>query len=304
MSTVKHSPPVTSRPVSNLSPGHFGSDPVLNRSPNIKEGMETQNITKRQKRTFDSYSETSPSAMAEVRSMFSELKLQQEHKFDYLTGTINTVIEQNEEIKHSVEFMSQQYDEMLTKMNHLETQNAEYKKQIKSLESKLELMEKNSRLSAIEIRNIQKTKQENKQTLCGIIKGIGSLVSPQNCIQESEIRDIFRTKSDAIVVDFTTITRKETLLHKIKEHNKSRREQKDTQLNTQQLNLEGPSRTIYVSEYLTHKAKRLHYLAREYVKNKQLFTAWTSYGKVYVKKKEGLPAQRIDEEKDLHMIAS
>lgn len=207
MSAVKHSPPVTSRPVSNFSPGHFGSDPVLNRSP--KEDMETQNITKRQKRTFDSYSETSPSAMAEVRSMFSELKLQQELKFDFLTGTINTVIEQNEEIKHSVEFMSQQYDEMLTKMNHLETQNAEYKKQIKSLESKLELMEKNSRLSAIEIRNIQKIKQENKQTLCGIIKGIGSLVSPQNCIQESEIRDIFRTKSDAIVVDFTTITRKE-----------------------------------------------------------------------------------------------
>lgn len=304
MSAVKHSPPAKSRPISNLSPGHFGSDPELNRSPNIKAGMETQNITKRQKRNFDSYSETSPSAMAEVRSMLSELKLQQELKFDCLTGTINTVIEQNDDIKHSMEFMSKQYDEMLTKMNHLETQNAEYKKQIKSLESKLELMEKNSRLSTIEIRNIQKIKQENKQTLCGIIKGIGSLVSPQNCIQESEIRDIFRTKSDAIVVDFTTITRKESLLHKIKEHSKSRREQKDLQLNTQQLNLEGPSRTIYVSEYLTHKAKRLHYLAREYVKNKQLFAVWTSYGKVYVKKKEGLPAQRIEEEKDLHIIAS
>lgn len=304
MSAVKHSPPRTSRSISNLSPGHYGSDPTINSSLNINDYTETCNIIKRQKRTFDSVSETSPSAMAEIKNMFSELKLQQERKFDGLTSVMNTVIEQNQEIKHSVEFMSQQYDEMLSKMNHLETQNAEYKRQIKLLESKLESVERNSHASAIEIRNIPKLKQENKQILCEIVKNIGSVVSPQNCVHESELRDVFRTRSDAIVVDFTTNIRKDTFLHKIKEHNKLKREQKAPQLNTQHINLECPSRTIYVSEYLTYKAKRLHYLARECIKNKQLFAAWTAYGKVYVKKKEGLPAQRIDEEKDLHTIAS
>lgn len=302
MSAVKHSPPRSSRSNSIVSPGHYGSDPTINRSPNIND--ETCNVTKRHKRTVDSFSETSPSTMAEIKSLFSELKLQQERKFDGLTSVMNTVIEQNQEIKHSVEFMSKQYDEMLSKMNHLETQNAEYKRQINLLENKLESVEKNSRASAIEIRNIPKLKQENKQILCEIVKNIVSVVSPQNCVHESELRDVFRTRSDAIVVDFTTIIRKDSLLHKIKEHNKVKREQKAPQLNTQHINLECPSRTIYVSEYLTYKAKRLHYLARECIKNKQLFAAWTAYGKVYVKKKEGLPAQRIDEEKDLLTIAS
>lgn len=153
--------------------------------------------------------------MAEVKNMFSELKPQQEWKFDgFLVKPLNLYVcyeyshSTNEEIKFYVKFLSQQYDEMLKKMNQLETQNSENRNQIKLLESKLELAEKNSRASTIEICNIPKVKQENKQALRVIVKSIGSVVSPQNCIQENELRDVFRLKSDAIVVNCTPITRK------------------------------------------------------------------------------------------------
>ncbi|CAG9790246.1 unnamed protein product [Diatraea saccharalis] len=83
------------------------------------------------------------------------------------------ITHQNSEIKTSMEFISSKYDDYVDRISILEQENADYKKQIISLESKLEQIEKNSRTSMLEIRNIPKQQHENKEILRKIVMDIG-----------------------------------------------------------------------------------------------------------------------------------
>lgn len=299
--SVKRSPPVSPHPSLNLSSSQYGPVSSLNKTQNDEEKFDS-NVTKRQQRTFCDYSVNSSSSMAEIKAMISELKSQQELKLDHLATSMNTLLEQNIDIRKSIEFMSHQYDELLLTTNKLEKENAEHKKHIKNLENRLELFEKNSRSTSIEIRNIPKQQQETKQTIFNIVRDIGSVLCLDSAVRECEIRDIYRAKSEAIVVDFTTTERKETLLTASKSYNKSKREKREPQLNTHLLKIQGPTRTIFISEFLTPTAKRLYFLAREHVKNKKLLSTWTSYGKVYVRGSEGQVPIRITEEAELNKL--
>lgn len=78
--------------------------------------------------------------------------------------------------------------------------------------------------------------------------------------------------------------------------NKNRRINKQTLMNTEHLKIEGPPKPFFVSEVLTSKNKKLFFDARNHVKNKKLHAAWTSFGKIYVKRHEGSdPVQVLDE---------
>ena len=157
-----------------------------------------------------------------------------------------------------------------------------------TLENGLEQIERSERSSTIEIRNLPKQESENKRILIDIIQQLGSTLDLETPIHQFEIRDIFRPKSEVVVVDFTTTQRKESLITKYKKYNKSRRENKEPQLKSDHFKLPGLPCTIYISEYLTNKTQRLFYLARENVKNKKFIATWTSFGKVYIKKKRKL----------------
>lgn len=61
-------------------------------------------------------------------------------------------------------------------------------------------------------------------------------------------------------------------------------------------------RKVFISEQLTMKGRRLFYAARMNVKSKKLAAAWTSFGKVYVRKEEGSTPVRINEESDLDKL--
>lgn len=298
--SVQRTPPKTINASPTMHSSYRASDPELNKSYDT-DISENFRITKRQKRTCTDFSDNSTS-LSEIRNMFTELKTQQEKRFGLFTSTMNTLIEQNNDIKKSVEFMSGQYDDLLQKINQLETENLEYKRQVKFLENRLEFHEKHTRSSTIELRNVPKQESESKQIIMNIVKDIGNVLKIEPQIQDMEIRDVYRIKSDAIVVDFISTVRKEIYLQKCKQLNKIKRDTKQPQLNTHDLKLSGPQKTIFISEYLTNKARRLYYLARELVKNKKLIATWTSYGKVYVRRDEGQGSIRIDEEGDLRKI--
>lgn len=234
--------------------------------------------------------------------MFTELKTQQELKFDTLNTAVSTVISQNESIKKTVDIMSNRYDELLLITNSLETENGELKKRISALEGKLEAFEKTSRNSCIEIRNIPKLPKESAHSLSNIVKDIGLAVGLEVPLQNSDIKHIYRAKSEAIVVEFTTIYNKDSLISKYKKQIKFRKENKDHPFRTDEIKLEGPPRLIFISESLTTKTRKLFRTARELAKNKKIAAAWTSYGKVYVKKQEDSASIRICEEADLYKI--
>ncbi|KAL0818104.1 hypothetical protein ABMA28_003068 [Loxostege sticticalis] len=288
--------------VTKMTPTHSSSEPDLNRL----DPEDYINITKRQKRTFEEISETlltsqsqsSSQSPVEVTSMLVDIKAQQE----MLNMAMTTLLTQNLEIKKTVETITNQHQELLQKFSSLQQENKEYKTRVVTLESKLEQIEKNTCCSKVEMRNIPKQNNESKQTLTKLLQTIGSTLGIETPIEDSEIRDIYRTKPGTIVVDFTTTARKETLLSETKKYNKNKRANNNPQLDTAQINLQGPTHTIYISEALTTKSRRLFFVAREYVKNKKLSSAWTAYGKIYVKLKEDAIPTLIKEEEYLHKL--
>lgn len=297
---AQRSPKNSTLPLKSLTSMHYGSDSAIN---NIANDEALENVTKRYKRNINNEycAQTNPPDDG-IKSMFSELKEQIDLRFESLTTSVITLTRQNEEMHKSVQFMSGKYDELLSKINCLVQENTDYKTRIKTLENKLEHFENNIRSTTVEIRNIPKQSNEHKHHLTKIIKDIGSVVGLETTIQDLEIRDIYRSKSEAIIVDFTSVTRKEAMVFTSKKFNKSQRESKEPQLNTAHIKVPGPTKPIFISECLTTKAQRLYYMTRGYVKTKKLAATWTSYGKVYVKKEEGQAPIRIQEESDILKI--
>lgn len=277
---------------------HYSSDPVLNTSSDFDPNENKFSTAKRHKRTFGDVETQPMTSTSEVKALFIEHQNQQDLKFETLSAALNTIVSQNQDIIKSMSSMTEQHKELLQKVNTLEQENTKYKSRIADLETKLDLLEKNVRSTTIEIRNIPKIENETKQYLSSIVQKIGASLGLEQ-IQKPEIKDIYRSKSNAIVVDLNSTQRKESIIATLKNTNKSRRESKKPSLNTEDIKVAGLPQTIYISEYLTSKNRRLFYVARENVKSKKFFAAWTAYGKVYVKTKEGTAPVRIEEESDL-----
>lgn len=138
-----------------------------------------------------------------------------------------------------------------------------------------------------------------KHNLIQWTKDLGEVLSVKTELQDFEMREVYRLKSGTVIVDFTSNIRKETFLRKCREYNKLKKESKLSLLNTKDLKMDGPEKSIFVSESLSKKTGQLFFKARELVKRKCLVAAWTSYGQIYVKQQENQSPIRIDDEKDL-----
>lgn len=306
MPKTQRSPPETSHtttPVShdNTAPCS-GSDSDLNLISTDQDNFSQ--ITKRAKLRLTNKPGKSDEVLNEFRLMFEKIQSNQETKYTALNSSINTILEQNLELQKKVDLLSSRCDTLVNKLEAVESDNKQLKTQIKSLDQKLETLERDARSTSIEIRNVPSQEHEDKSSLYNTVKIINSAIGCTTPVQESEIRNIYRNKTKAILVDFTTSSRKEELIQKYKQFSKEQRLSKQSPLSTANLNIPGPTKTIYLSEALTTKARRVFYLARELVKDRKVVAAWTSYGKVLIKLEENKPPLRVFNEEELACIVS
>lgn len=98
MMSVLRSPP-------SLSTSLYETDPSLNRTKNDEVKVE-MNYAKREKREFNDSPVNSNSSIDEIKAMIGEFKAQEEIKLDSLPSSINTLVEQNIDIRKSIEFVS------------------------------------------------------------------------------------------------------------------------------------------------------------------------------------------------------
>jgi hypothetical protein len=295
--SVQRSPPSYQAPLSTTPAPHYNSDSALNTSrTGIVEENNYFNVTKRQKRQLEDTADQSVSSLSDITTLFN-------CKFDHLNNTLLAIMAQNQSIQTTVQNISLKQEELLTKVNELELENTIFKKRVAVLEKTIDTLEKKCISTSLEIRNLPKQKDESKETLIAIVKEMTSTLGITKPIEETEIREIYRTKPETIIVDFTTSLRKEHIIRHYKSFNKRKRDSKETTLNSGDLHLPGSPQAIFVSEYLTSKARRLFFLARESVKDKKLAATWTSFGKIYIKKHEDTPPVRINNEEELHRVA-
>lgn len=283
------------------------SDVIIGGSDTQLNTLELQNnsvsITRRVKRKMDDKNvDITNTLLPQITNLFEQFEKRQSSK---LESFISTVTEQNSSIQNSIEFLSIKYDDFLQRMEQLELENSSYKKKIEILETKIEQMECNTRSSMIEIKNVPNQAFESKEDLRTIVCKIGEVINQP--ISNSDVRDVYRLKtknqsSNHIIVDFTTVSAKVSVIKKCRDYNKTNMNSK---LNTTNLGFKNTPQPIYIDEALTKMSRRMYYLAREFVKENKRFTCWTSYGKVFVKEKDrdNAPVRRINSEEDIRKIS-
>ncbi|XP_026761083.2 uncharacterized protein LOC113520021 [Galleria mellonella] len=243
--------------------------------PNLNE-MKTTNATRKRKHSlYDD--EMLNSFITEMRQMFKDFRDEQDRRNERLCAVV-------EDLRISVDFLAHKYDLLKSKMDKLETDHNADMRYVKTLEDKIETLERNNRSTCLEIRNIPTSPTETKNSLLEtFIKTSGVLSIP---VQPSEIKDIFRIKtkqqaSKTIIVDLTSSILKEKNIAMYRKYNKG-----SSKLTTETLHLSGPVSPIYISENLSSKMKKLFYLAREFAKTNDYKYCWVSHGKIFLRKSD------------------
>lgn len=300
MSTQRTSPNATSSTRLNSNNLIYGSDPQLSKSQYESEDM-SDNVSRRMKRKLNLDDDIEAgSSLQQIKEILSSQESSNNLKFEKLFAFMMDIKDQNADIQKSLDFLSFKYDDKLENMVKLEQKNKDYELKISELEMKVEQLERNSRASTIEIRNVPKQPPENKTSLRIIVKQIGETIDQP--VLDSDIQDIFRLRtkketSNHIVVNFTTTATKDGFIKQCRNFNKAN---KDSKHNTSHLSgLSGPPQPIFIDESLTSLGRKLFFPARQFVRDNRYHSTWTSYGKVFIRKTQDSPAIRIDGEEDL-----
>lgn len=294
---AQRTPPKIDSPTVFATPvHHYASDPNIAVSPQpMHEAFSFTNIASRcNKRKNNDVNKS------EILDMFASLMKDQDLKFTAVLDSIS-------DVKLSMDCMSRKHDEVLKRMDLLEDENTKYVARIKSLEEKIETIERQNKATSIEIRNIPQptTNSETKEDLVNIIcKTAEALSIPLD--SSSDINNVYRVNSNAqikpIIADFTTVLKRDRFLISLKQYNRS--QEKQEKLSTSTLNIEGPNRQVYISENLTQRDRKLYFQARQFAKNSGYSFCWTSFGRIFLRQAEGSPQIRIYSESDLETLTT
>lgn len=280
--------PTTPVPADSLSvlvglPLHGSSS-----EPNLTENPKGT-IRKRKR----CYTEVLNDFMDEMRKMFQDFKDDQGKRSDHICSAV-------EVIRSSVDFLAEKHDALRTRVEQLEVGRKADAQYIKSLEDRLDGVERNSRSTCLEIRNIPAPASESKTALLETFINTSKVLNVP--IQHNEVKDIFRINNKdpaqrTIIVDLTSALLKEKMVMMYRKFNKG-----TSKLTTEHLHLSGPPKQIFISENLSPKMKRLFYLAREFAKSNDFMFCWVSHGKIFLRRRENGPLFRVMNENDLDNV--
>lgn len=241
----------------------------------------------------------------EIKQMIISLFSTQEKELREINISQKQIQNTNQNIERSIAFLTAQNEELKKRITTLEGQAVEDRKCMAILEDRIEDLQRGSRKSNIEIKNVPKQKNETKNELTEMILCLSNNIG--STINKSDIKDIFRargkkdtTQNSTIIIELSSTLLKTDLLKKCKEFNVKQK----TKLCAKHLGLRTNEDTpIYISEQLTAKGSRLYYLARDLSKTKEYKYCWTAYGKVFVRKDDNSPTTSIYSEAQVQQLS-
>lgn len=289
---MKRTPPNSKSLISlnKSSAPHHGSDSMLYRPTDSRpnESPQIDFVSQRNKRpredeiTIVQFSDFKE----EMKELMTSLIAEQKKDLTSISNNLQKVKESNSNIESCILLLTSQNEEFQKKIAILEEQSKRDREHICILEEKIEDLQRLSRKTTIEIKNVPKKSQESRQDLINMTLNISRNIEIE--MNDQDINDIFRIRSkkesdknSSLVVELRSSLLKSDFLKKVKEFNfknKTRLQAKHLEFTS---NIDQP---IFVSEQLTAKGARLFFLARDLAKSKQYKYCWTSFGKVYVRK--------------------
>lgn len=242
----------------------------------------------------------------EMKAMITSLLAEQGKELAKISPTLEEIQQSNANIESSMAFLTAQNDEFKKKIESLEVQLKHDRECIVILEQRIEDIQMSSRKANFVIKDVPKGRNETRQDLIDMAISLSQTIGGD--LKKTDIKDIYRlkgkkeeTNNTPIIVETSSTIIKTDMLKMSKAYNVKQK----TKLCAKHLGLRSSEDTpIFICEQLTAKASRMHFLARDLVKTKKYKFCWTSFGKVYVKKDENLPAILIKSEAQIHQLSN
>lgn len=240
----------------------------------------------------------------EIKEMMSLFSTKQGNEIQQMTSTLKEIQQSNLKIENSITYLTAQNEELSKKVVQLENQNKEDKKYITLLESKIEEIQIGIRKTNFVIKNVPKRSNESKEDLIDMIICLSRNLECN--IAKSDVKDIYRLRgknSESLNQPIIVETGSTILKTEVMKMGKAFNIKHKSKLSCKHLGFKSQEDTpIFLSEHLTPKGSRLHFLARDLTKSGAYKFCWTAYGKIYVKKTEVSPTITIRSEEQVHKL--
>lgn len=299
----------------------------------------SNNITdRRQKRKRDEICvDTLSSFMTEVKSMVQDIKDQNNELKSELasiklsisdfhtelssirsdhnkTMTIITEIQERQSslktefnsLADSLEFTSAENKNLSVKMgkieaklkdsDHIQTQLHDIQKNVRTIQEDLGQQQQNDRILNLEIAGVPELKNEN---LCDmflrIAKHAGVDMSCNNITHITRVQPRQKTtgRPKNIIVKLRNKIDKDNIISGLR---------KTRGITTEDIQMQGESKRVYVNEHLTVENKQLLKKCRDAVKSKSFEFLWVKNCKIYVRKNDTSEAINIKTESDIRKL--
>lgn len=201
-----------------------------------------------------------------------------------------------ENVRSSMDFMNEKFEDAMRgqatlakEMEEIKTQNEILKGTVNLLNTKLNLLEQNSRMNNVEVQCVPESKNENLNTIIiQIAKTVGCSLTEENITHCTRVakNDKTNTRPRAIIAQLSSIRLRDSFLAAAITFNKLNKENK---LNSSHIGIAGEKKPIYIMEHLSPANKSLHAAAR--IKSKELGYkyVWTRNGRIFMRKSDNTP---------------
>lgn len=135
-------------------------------------------------------------------------------------------------------------------VTELQQQNLDKEKRISEMEIKISKLEQKALEKNIEINNINNT----DVNAANVVEKLGTKLSVE--ISETDVDNVYRTKSNKVVVELSSLRKKREIMSKIERHRVDA-----TGINTEEDS--GKHKFVYVNDQLTAQRSRLLWLAKK-----------------------------------------
>ncbi|CAH2096741.1 unnamed protein product [Euphydryas editha] len=218
-----------------------------------------------------------------------------------ITREFSVIKEEFTSLRASVEFASNQYDDInkklslfsndIKKIEALEIELQDIKNQHQALEAIINTNDQRDRLLNLEFVGIPESKDENLNDLTvKIAQAANVTINISDIVQVNRIspRVKIQGRPRTVVVKFQSRLIKENILSGARKN----------RISTKSIHLPGNPVPIFVNEHLTPYNKILLKKLKDYAKNKEIQYVWTKNGRLYMRKNNLSPAVQIQKEQD------
>lgn len=178
--------------VQRTPPMNTAQDSKSDQSGNISYGSDSELLSNNTERSPQyvfhrkkriTKQDSSPSEYScirdELKSLAALLSAQRD-EFVVITTSLKSIREANTNIESQMSLLTTQNEEFRRKIERLELQVKQDREHITILEDKIEDLQRYTRKSSIELKNVPRKQQENQNDLVNVISSLGRTVAEGN----------------------------------------------------------------------------------------------------------------------------